>query len=96
MPLIRRVPKRGFNNAAFKKVWGIVNLGDIDSLEKIAAGGTVDESLLRENGLIRGEIYGVKLLGDGELTKALNFVVRQASASAREKVERAGGTITSA
>lgn len=90
MPLIRRVPKRGFNNAAFKKVWGIVNVGDLEALE---AGATIDEALLREKGFIRGKIDGVKLLGDGDLTKAFSFVVDHASASAKEKIERAGGTI---
>lgn len=91
MPLIRRVPKRGFNNAAFKRVWGIVNIGDLEAFE---AGITIDEAFLREKGFIRGKIDGVKLLGEGDLTKAFTFVVDQASASAKEKIERAGGKIT--
>lgn len=91
MPLIRRVPKRGFNNAAFKKVWGIVNLGDLESFE---GGVTVNEAFLRAHGLIRGKIDGVKLLGDGDLTKAFTFVVDHVSVAAKEKIERAGGTIS--
>lgn len=91
MPLIRRVPKRGFNNAAFKKVWGIVNLGDLETFE---AGTAVDEALLREHGFIRGKLEGLKILGGGELTKALKITAKHASASAREKIEKAGGTLT--
>ncbi|MEO6567913.1 MAG: 50S ribosomal protein L15, partial [Opitutaceae bacterium] len=91
MPLIRRVPKRGFNNAAFKKVWGLVNVGDLEAVE---SGITIDETFLRDNGFVRGKIHGVKLLGDGEVTKPLRILVKQASASAREKIERAGGTVS--
>ena len=91
MPLIRRVPKRGFNNAAFKKAWGIVNLGDLEAFD---AGTAVDEPLLREHGFIRGKIDGLKILGGGELTKALKITANHASASAREKIEKAGGTLT--
>lgn len=92
MPLIRRVPKRGFNNAAFKKVWGIVNIGDLEAFE---SGITIDETFLREKGFIRGKIDGVKLLGQGDLTKAFKFVVDHASGSAKEKIEQAGGRISS-
>src|ERR1700755_274692 len=69
MPLIRRVPKRGFNNAAFKTRYGIVNL---DDLERFAHGQSIDETVLREAGLIRGKLDGIKILGDGELTKKLS------------------------
>src|SRR6187401_775560 len=72
MPLIRKMPKRGFNNAEFKKQWGIVNLSALDSFE---AGSTIDESLLRDNGLISGRFYGIKILGDGSLTKKFTFKV---------------------
>ena len=91
MPLIRRVPKRGFNNAAFKKEWAIVNLGDLEAFD---AGATVDEALLREQGFIRGKIDGLKILGGGELTKPLKVTANHASSSAREKIEKAGGTLT--
>src|SRR5213596_2455841 len=66
MPLIRRIPKRGFNNADFKKVWGFVNVGE---LEGYPAGTTVNEEFLRKEGFVRGKIDGIKILGDGELTK---------------------------
>lgn len=90
MPLIRRMPKRGFNNTAFKKVWGIVNLTHLDVLD---AGTVVDEAFLRENGFIRGKLDGVKVLGHGELTKKLIIKVTAVSASAKEKIEKAGGSI---
>ena len=90
MPLIRRMPKRGFNNTAFKKVWGIVNLADLETLD---AGTTVDEAFLRENGFIRGKLDGVKILGNGALTKKLTIKVTAVSAGAREKIEKAGGSI---
>ena len=90
MPLIRRMPKRGFNNAEFKKRWGIVNLS---ALEDFDAGTTIDESLLRANGLISGRLDGVKILGDGTLSKKFTFKVDAVSASARKKIENAGGKI---
>jgi large subunit ribosomal protein L15 len=91
MPLIRRLPKRGFNNKAFKTVFGIVNL---DDLERVFAEGTsVNEAALRESGLIRGPIDGVKVLGRGELSKKLTLEVDHITATAREKIEKLGGTI---
>lgn len=91
MPLFRRLPKRGFNNAAFKTVYGVVNL---DSLEKVfAAGDTVTEDTLRKAGLVKGRFDGVKILGRGEVTKSLIVSVDEVSAAAREKIEKAGGTI---
>src|SRR5207253_7703552 len=64
MPLIRRLPKRGFNNAAFHKTYAVVNL---DALNSFKAGTTVNEQSLRESNLIGGKFFGVKILGDGEL-----------------------------
>jgi large subunit ribosomal protein L15 len=90
MPLIRRLPKRGFNNAAFKVTYAPVNL---DSLEKLSLGGTIDEQALRKAGLVNGRWDGVKILGDGALTKKLSLKVDAISASAREKIEKAGGSI---
>lgn len=90
MPLLRKMPKRGFSNAAFKKVWGIVNLCD---LEVVDAGTLVDEAFLRKNRFIRGKLDGVKILGEGEITKALTVKVDAISSGAREKIEKAGGTI---
>lgn len=91
MPLIRRLPKRGFNNAEFKKVWAIVNVED---LEKFDNGFTVDKESLLSNGLIRGTFVGVKVLARGDVTKKLNVTVNQISAAAKEKIEKAGGTVT--
>ena len=91
MPLIRRVPKRGFNNNAFKTRYAIVNLGD---LERFDAGTSIDETMLRENGLVRGRVDGLKILADGELTKNLNVTAEKVSAIAREKIEKAGGSVT--
>src|SRR5687768_16731235 len=81
MPLIRRIPKRGFNNAAFRTEYAPVNLGD---LEQFDAGTNVDEALLRATGLVRGKVYGVKILANGELTKALTITATKASAAAKE------------
>jgi large subunit ribosomal protein L15 len=91
MPLIRRLPKRGFNNAAFHKRYAIVNL---DNLNVFKAGTAVNEQLLRESKLIRGDFVGIKILGDGELKHGLKVEADKVSAAAREKIEKAGGTIT--
>lgn len=91
MPLIRRLPKRGFNNAAFHKTYAIVNL---DTLNEFKAGTVVNEQALRESKLIRGNFEGIKILGDGELKHGLTIEADKVSASAREKIEKAGGTIT--
>jgi large subunit ribosomal protein L15 len=90
MPLIRRLPKRGFNNAAFKISYAPVNLGD---LEKLSVSGPLDEKALREAGLVNGTWHGVKILGGGSLTKKLTLKVDAISASAREQIEKAGGSI---
>src|SRR6187551_2221172 len=91
MPLIRRLPKRGFNNAAFHKHFAIVNVRDLNAFE---AGTVVNEQLLRESNLIRGHFVGVKILGDGELKHDLKVEVDKISTGAREKIEKAGGTVT--
>ena len=91
MPLIRRLPKRGFNNAAFHKNYAIVNLTDLSSFKE---GTVVNEQLLRDSNLIRGQGAGLKILGDGELKHALTIEADKVSGSAREKIEKAGGSIT--
>jgi large subunit ribosomal protein L15 len=91
MPLIRRLPKRGFNNAAFHKQYAIVNL---DALNDFKAGATVNEQLLRESNLVRGHFVGIKILGGGELKHGLTVEADKVSAAAREKIEKAGGTIS--
>jgi large subunit ribosomal protein L15 len=90
MPLIRRLPKRGFNNAAFKTRYALVNL---DELEVFDAGSEINEQLLREKGLISGKSDGLKILGRGELTKKLKVEADKFSESARHKIEQAGGSV---
>ena len=89
MPLARRVPKRGFNNI-FAKPLTAVNLRD---LSKYAEGETVSKETLLEKGVITKCQYGVKILGEGELSVKLNFTVNAVSASAKEKIEKAGGKV---
>jgi large subunit ribosomal protein L15 len=91
MPLIRRLPKRGFNNAAFHKRYAIVNVSDLNAFE---AGTVVNEQLLRESNLVRGYFAGIKILGDGELKHGLQVQADKVSTAAREKIEKAGGTVT--
>jgi large subunit ribosomal protein L15 len=91
MPLIRRLPKRGFNNAAFRRNYVIVNLSDLNAF---AEGTVVNEQLLRESNLVRGHGAGLKILGDGELKHSLTVETDQISASARAKIEKVGGTVT--
>ena len=90
MPLIRRLPKRGFNNAAFHATYAIVNLSDLNEFK---AGTVVNEELLRQSKLIRGDVVGIKILGDGEIKHALKIEADKVSESARAKIEKAGGTI---
>jgi large subunit ribosomal protein L15 len=92
MPLIRRLPKRGFNNAAFHKTYAIVNLS---ALAEFKSGSVVNEASLREAKLVRGNFHGIKILGDGDLKHGLTIQVHKVSASARDKIEKAGGTISS-
>ncbi len=90
MPLIRRLPKRGFNNAAFHKNYAIVNLTE---LNRFKPGSVVNEKLLRESKIVRGDIAGIKILGEGDLKHPLTIEADKVSASARGKIDKAGGTI---
>ncbi len=89
MPLIRRIPKRGFNNARFTIRYVPVNL---EALNRFDDGARVDEASLRATGLANGRAAGVKILGDGELKKKLVVVAHAFSGVARTKIEAAGGT----
>jgi large subunit ribosomal protein L15 len=89
MPLQRRLPKRGFEPLA-RKEYAVVNVGALEAFEN---GASVDAAALKAAGLVRKLGDGVKLLGDGDLTRKLNVTVHRFSASAKEKVEKAGGTI---
>lgn len=88
MPLQRRLPKRGFNNI-FRKEIAIVNVADIDAAFDNGAVVTIDA--LIEKGLVKKELDGVKVLGHGEMSKSLTVQVNAYSASAKEKIEAAGG-----
>ena len=84
------MPKRGFFNGAFKKEYAIVNLGDINA--SFDPGAVVDEAALRAKGLVKGHNFeGIKILGDGELTKALEVHATRFSGSAAAKIAAAGG-----
>lgn len=88
MPLIRRIPKRGFNNARHTTRYIPVNL---ESLNQFSDGARVDLDQLRKAGLANGKAEGVKILGDGELTRKLTVAAHAFSASARKKIEGKGG-----
>ncbi len=88
MPLYRRIPKRGFKNRNTKEIVAV----NVSVLERFEDGATVDVNALIEAGIIKNPRDGVKLLGNGELTKKLNVKVDAYSASAKEKIEALGGT----
>ncbi|APW61394.1 50S ribosomal protein L15 [Paludisphaera borealis] len=92
MPLARRVPKRGFVNGAFKKHYVILNLDDLEAV--FTEAGLVDEDALRAKGLVKGYNHdGIKVLGDGALTKALEVHATKFSESAAAKIQAAGGKV---
>jgi len=88
MPLFRRLPKRGFNNARFTTSYLPVNVSSLNDFED---GARVDETALRSCGLASGKSDGIKILGDGELNKKLTVCANAFSASARAKIEAKGG-----
>jgi large subunit ribosomal protein L15 len=94
MPIHRRLPKRGFNNYEFRDKVAVVNLADLEN--NFEDGGVVNEETLNALGLINGRHDRVKLLGNGTITKKLTIAVSAVSASAREKIEKAGGKIEAA
>ena len=89
MPLYRRFPKRGFSHATWDKEYAIVNVGD---LEVYDAGTLVDLAALKSRRLVGGKFDGIRVLGDGELSKKLTVKAAHFSKSAKEKIEKAGGT----
>ena len=89
MPLQRRVPKRGFNNI-FAKEYSIVN---VSALEVFEDGAAVNAAALAEKGLIKSANESVKILGNGEITKKLTVTASAFSASAAEKIQKAGGSV---
>jgi large subunit ribosomal protein L15 len=88
-PLFRRVPKRGFTNGSYAKNFNVVNLGDIDEL--FAEGEEVTPETLKVKGLAKKRADGVRILGDGELTKKLSFRAHHFTKSALAKIEAKGG-----
>ena len=89
MPLHRRLPKRGFTNI-FKKTYAVVNLAD---LERFDNGATVDEAALRQAGIVKGRNDGIKVLGNGKLSKKLTVTATKFSETAKQSIEAAGGTV---
>ena len=87
LPMARRLPKRGFNNI-FAKDIAIINLRDLDRFDD---GSFVDEASLRQKGLVKGSYDGIKVLGNGEITKKLTVRLSAFSSSAKQKIEEAGG-----
>ena len=91
MPMHRRLPKKGFNNKQFKDVVEVVNVGELN--EAFEDGATVNEAMLRELGLVSRSCDFVKVLATGELTRKLTIEGAKVSAAAREKIEKAGGSV---
>ena len=88
LPLYRKLPKRGFNNYRFAKQYAIVN---VQTLNKFADGDVVDAAALLAKGIVNAVFDGIKVLGEGELTKKLTVKAAVFSASAKEKIEAVGG-----
>ena len=89
-PLYRRLPKRGFNNAEFRKEYAVINVSDLNRFEN---GTVVTPALLKEVGLVKNQLDGIKVLGNGELTKKLTIQAHKFSKTAKEKIEKSGSKI---
>ena len=87
LPLYRRIPRKGFNNAKFRTVYGTINVEDLNKFED---GTTVTPALLKDTGLVKKQFDGVKVLGTGELTKKLTIQANKFSETALEKIKKAG------
>ena len=90
LPLVRRLPKRGFSNAKFKIRSAVINLSD---LERFAEGTEVTPELLKEMGVVKNSLDGIKVLGNGKLTKKLTVKANKFSETAKKEIEALGGTI---
>ena len=84
LPLYRRIPKRGFTNAKFKTVYAVINLSDLNVFED---GTVVTPALLKDTGLVKNQLDGIKVLGNGKLEKKLTIQANKFSASALEKIK---------
>ena len=87
LPLYRRIPKRGFSNAKFKTVYAVINVEDLNVFEDVTV---VTPALLKDTGLLKNQLDGVKVLGNGNLEKKLTIQANKFSASALEKIKEAG------
>ena len=87
LPLYRRIPKRGFTNAKFKTVYAVINLSDLNVFED---GTVVTPALLKDTGLVKNQLDGINVLGNGKLEKKLTIQANKFSASALEKIKEAG------
>ena len=90
IPLFRRLPKRGFSNALFKTEYAVINLSD---LNRFNDGDVVTPELLREMGIIKKQLSGVKVLGNGTLEKKVTVKAHKFSESAKTKIENSGGKV---
>ena len=90
IPLFRRLPKRGFSNALFKTEYAVINLSD---LNRFNDGDVVTQELLREMGIIKKQLSGVKVLGNGTLEKKVTVKAHKFSESAKTKIENSGGKV---
>ena len=89
-PLYRRLPKKGFNNTRFATVYAVINVSDLNRFDN---GTVVSPALLKEVGLIKNQLDGIKVLGNGELTKKLTVQAHKFSKTAQEKIEKSGSKI---
>ena len=88
LPLFRRLPKRGFSNAKFKTVYAVINLSDLNKFED---GAIVTPEILKEMGILKNQLDGVKVLGNGKLEKKLTVKAHKFSTTAKEAIEKMGG-----
>ena len=90
LPLYRRIPKRGFSNAKFKTEYAVINLSDLNVFED---GTVVTPALLSETGMVKKQLSGIKVLGEGKLEKKLTIKAHKFSKSALEKIKESGSTV---
>ena len=88
LPLFRRLPKRGFSNAKFKTTYAVINLSDLNNFDNDAV---VTPELLKEMGLVKNQLDGIKVLGNGKLEKKLTVKAHKFSSVAKEEIEKLGG-----
>ena len=94
MPLYRKLPHRGFNNYEFRTSYAVVNVGDLAKLDAKVA--EVNAEVLAKAGIIRSDVTMLKVLGDGEISRALKVTAQKFTGSAKAKLEKAGGSAITA